>query len=355
MRDRRPSSRPRKPLREEGWCLRDIRLGLEEEVFLTEPDRPTLHSLYYLARLLWTAPGFYYVHSDSNFARGRDLRQGLMSGVEVSTLPCRSPAAVVADLQTRRQALAAACGEEVLMVPLGHLVGMDAPTNTCGMHVHLGGLADPGAAYRRLARYLPLLALLTANAPYRQGRRWGISYRMACSYAIGPLQPDPRYRFQDLILSRRLGTVEARLFDPTWDLVRIRVLVECMLAVASAGPDREVDHGRYARLREQAARRGYTPELAGLYRELAGLCEVDERWFAVPPAEQTAALVERYGVVGAYSALDSAYRGGPLEPGRVPRSCARPHRVMGGLLGYYLPRLPYKARKAWREHREVGI
>lgn len=329
--------------------MTQLLLGLEEEVFLTEPDRPTLHSLYYLARLLWREPRFYYAHSDSNFARGADLRQGLMSGVEVSTLPRPSPAALIADLAGRRQALAAACGEEALVVPLGHLADGDSPTNTCGLHLHLSGLEDPLRAYRRVARYLPLLTLLTANSPYCGGKRWGVSYRLACSYAIGPLREDPRHRFQDLILSRRLGTVEARAFDPTWDLDRLRILAECLVAVARHGPDREVDRAEYARLRHQAATRGYTAELAGRYRELAAFCPVDEQLFAVPPAVAVTSLVREYGVVGAYSAMDSAYRGGPLRPGHRPGARVRPGLVLGGLFGYYLPRLPYKVQKAWRE------
>ena len=59
--------------------------GVEEEVFITEPERPTIRSLYFLAKLLARNPRYYYTHSASNFSRGPDLRQGLMSGVEIST------------------------------------------------------------------------------------------------------------------------------------------------------------------------------------------------------------------------------------------------------------------------------
>lgn len=60
-------------------------MGLEEEVFITEPTLPSLGALWHLARLLWSNPSYYYAHSASNFARGRDLRQSIMSGVEIST------------------------------------------------------------------------------------------------------------------------------------------------------------------------------------------------------------------------------------------------------------------------------
>ncbi|HSW10819.1 MAG TPA: hypothetical protein VLK32_07965 [Bacillota bacterium] len=329
--------------------MRGILLGLEEEVFLTQPDEPSLESLYYLARLLWTDPRFYFVHTDSNFARGEDVLRGVMGGVEVSTHPCSSPAELVADLAARRRALAAACGDQALLVAIGHLVQGETATRTCGLHLHLGGLPDPHRSYRRLARFLPLLALLTASTPYSEGSRWGTSYRLAHSYALGSLRADPYYRFQDLILARRLGTLEARLFDPTWDLRRIETLIECVLAVAMRGPDRELNLDEYARLRHQAAACGYTRELAARYRELADIHPVDEELFAVPPAETIVTLVRRHGVTGAYSALDNAYRGGSLVPDRLPRYRVRPDRVVAGLLGYYLPRLPYKARKAWQE------
>jgi hypothetical protein len=64
-----------------------ITLGLEEEVFITTPTRPTLDALYVLAKLLWRNPRDYYKHTASNFARGRDARQCLMSSVEIATRP----------------------------------------------------------------------------------------------------------------------------------------------------------------------------------------------------------------------------------------------------------------------------
>ncbi|MGB9620213.1 MAG: hypothetical protein ACPL7K_07360, partial [Armatimonadota bacterium] len=83
------------------------RFGIEEEVFITEPERPTIRSLYYLARLLARNPLFYYTHSAHNFTRGRDVRVGIMSGVEISTAIHEDPDAVVDDLARRRADLAA--------------------------------------------------------------------------------------------------------------------------------------------------------------------------------------------------------------------------------------------------------
>jgi len=52
-----------------------------------------------------------------------------------------------------------------------------------------------------------------------------------------------------------------------------------------------------------------------------------------------------------YARLNHAYRTGRWEP--VAPHAVRPSAWLGalGLLGYYLPRLPYTAYKAWAEWR----
>ena len=59
--------------------------GLEEEVFIIDAEKPTLLSLYYLAKLLKKDPRYYYFHTASNFARGKDIKECLMGGVEIAT------------------------------------------------------------------------------------------------------------------------------------------------------------------------------------------------------------------------------------------------------------------------------
>lgn len=330
--------------------------AIEEEVFVTEPRRPSLQSLYYLARLLWQNPGYYYAHSASNFARGEDLRQGLMSGIEISTQPHATIDAVLADLAQRRRELAAVCGG--FLVPLGHLFDYEAPTNTCGMHIHIGPVADVERVYANLAHFLPLLAALTVNAPIVRGKPWGASFRLARSYAIGPLRSDPLYRFQDMILSRRLGTIELRLFDPVWELERIRVLLQCIEAIVQDPKWRRLDRARYRRLRAAVAARGYHGRLRPLWRELNRLIPVDEGWFQESPARLCRALWERLGVVGTYAALDHFYRHG-AGPGAdaLPTAASYPasgrlvraSRAALGVAGYYMIKLPYNLRKFFAE------
>ncbi len=189
-------------------------------MFICEPERPTMRSLYYLAKLLAKRPRFYYTHSAHNFARGKDLRQGWMSGVEVSTGVHEHVDALVNDLAERRADLASVT--DGLIVPVGHLFDRDTPTNTCAIHVHVSGVDDSRRVYGNLIHFLPVLALFTVNSPFRSGSYYGQSYRMAKSWAIGPIGADWRLRFQDVIMSKRLGTVELRACDSCWDLERTR-------------------------------------------------------------------------------------------------------------------------------------
>jgi gamma-glutamyl:cysteine ligase YbdK (ATP-grasp superfamily) len=389
-----------------------VTLGLEEEVFITAPTRPTLDALYALAKLLWRNPRDYYKHTASNFARGRDARQCLMSSVEITTRPHTDIDALLDELRTHRAALADAAGDAYI-VPVGHLFDLDAPTNTAGLHIHIGAPHERRqTVYANLAHFLPLLILLSASSPYAGGRYFGQSYRVASSFAIGALRDDPYYRFQDLILSRRLGTIEIRACDPIWDLARLRVLLEAVQAIAQLPTARSIDRARYAALRHQAACVGYTPDLQALHRELSTVYEIPEALLKTTIADELRGCVQAFqpsppvspahGRVGLWSAeaklppdaeaalqhskrlpatplshavgeglgvrvkktdisqqallhlyarLNHAYRTGRWEP--VAPHAVRPSAWRGvlGLLGYYLPRLPYTAYKAWAEWR----
>ncbi|MCS7301233.1 MAG: hypothetical protein NZ556_06735 [Fimbriimonadales bacterium] len=325
--------------------------GIEEEIFVTEPTRPALSALYGMARLLWRNPRYYYKHSATNFARGRDTRQCLMSSVEIATRPHTDIHALLNELQARRADLAWAAGQAYL-VPVGHLFDLESPTNTGGLHLHIGVAPERReTVYANLAYFLPLLMLLSASSPYAGGRYFGQSYRMANSFAIGALRADRYYRFQDMILSRRLGTIEIRALDPVWDLERLRWLLRAVDAIVCLPDARAWDRARYAQLREQAACAGYTPDLQRLYAELRELLELPEtllqRTISDTLAEQTA----QEGLLRTYACLNHAYRTGRwerVEPHAVQPSAAR---AALGLLGYYLPKLPYVAYKAWAEWR----
>jgi len=323
--------------------------GLEEELFITEPTRPHLSSLYYMSRLLIRNPRHYYRYSATNFSRGTDARECLMSTVEIATTPQPTPDALLGELRQRRQELANAVGDAYI-VPVGHLFDIESPTNTGGLHIHL---SVPDArrerVYANLAHFLPLLILLSASSPYAGGRYFGQSYRVTHSFAIGALREDPTYRFQDMIFARRLGTIEIRAFDPVWDMERLRWLLLSVQAIAHLPDSYPLDRDRYGELREQAAREGYTPALQQLYRELRPWVALPERLLQRTASDEIAEWVAREGIEATYAALDYAYRFGELR--RVSPRPMKPSfwRGVVGFAGYYLLRLPYIAYKAWRE------
>jgi len=338
-----------------------------------------------------------------------------MSSVEIATRPHADIDALLEELRTHRAALADAAGDAYI-VPVGHLFDLDAPTNTAGLHIHIGVPAKRRqTVYANLAHFLPLLILLSASSPFAGGRYFGQSYRVAASFAIGALRDDPYYRFQDLILSRRLGTIEIRACDPVWDLARLRVLLEAVRAIAQLPTARPIDRARYAALRHQAACVGYTPDLQALHRELSAVYAIPEALLETTIADQLRGCAQAFQpsppvspspnslnhaplltspvngggfpprlrgglgwgqklsrmysmtagqeatAIGAakppqallhlYARLNHAYRTGRWEP--VEPHAVRPSVWRGalGLLGYYLPRLPYTAYKAWAEWR----
>lgn len=331
--------------------MKVITFGLEEEVFITEPERPTLASLYYLARLLRRSPKRYYRYSASNFARGEDARQCLMSGVEIATAPHNSIDALLEDLRQRRADLIWAVGSSYI-VPVGSLFDLDCPTNTCGLHIHLsvsGSETERKRVYQNLAYFLPLLILASASSPFVKNRYYGPSYRVASSYASGVLREDPAYRFQDLIFARRLGTIEIRALDPVWDIERLRWILQAVQAIVLLPFTQPLQLARYASLREQAACEGYTPALRGLYQELSEYVSLPESSLTRTASDEMAEWYEKHGMASTYRALDHAYRHGWMK--EVPPRPLRGTFLKGlaGLAGYYVLRLPYTLYKAWRE------
>lgn len=321
--------------------------GLEEEVFVVEGRHPSPKAMLYLTRLLWRDVRSNYTLTASNFSRGKDVFQGLMSGVEVATGVHDNGADLLDDLAVRRGQLAGVC--DGALVPMGHLIDLDSPTNTCALHVHVGSVGDSALLLSNFIYFLPVLTLLTVNSPAACGERVGQSYRILKTYALGELRDDPYYRFQDVIISRRLGTVELRVFDPIWDFERLRVLLGAVEAIARS--DRNY-HGRteeYNRLRPIIATRGFVEELERPLVELGDICELPRHLITQTCSDIVWRYSRQEGVERAYSAMDNAYRTGAFEPAERPAAQFERVGFLAGLAGYYVPKLPYIAWKAWRE------
>ena len=325
-----------------------VTLGLEEEVFVCEPEAPNLGSLSYLARLTWSDPRRHYARTASNFARGADVREGLMSCIEISTTVHDEPDALIDDLLQRRAELAAVIGTRGSVVPLGHLLQNETPSNVAALQFHVG-VADRERAYCNLGYALPLLALLAADSPGAASSRFGQSYRMARGFAVGPLGDDPTVRFQDLIVSKRLGTIEVRVLDPVWDLARLRVLARAVREVAALDVDLPFDRAAYNALRQRVARCGWLPELEPFHERVSQVADLPRELLLRTGADQVWELFEREGLVPTYSALDSAWRGGPFEPQPVPPMHGSVVRAIVGLAGYYVPKFPYVTWKYLKE------
>jgi gamma-glutamyl:cysteine ligase YbdK (ATP-grasp superfamily) len=325
-----------------------VTLGLEEEVFVCEPERPSLDSLAYLAKLTWSDPKRHYLRTASNFARGADLPQGLMSCVEISTGVHDDPESLVDDIAQRRRELVRAVGGNGLFVPLGHLLQNDAPTNVAALQFHVG-TPDRERAYRNLGYALPLLALLAADSPGASGERFGQSYRMAKGFAVGPLTSDPTARFQDLIVSKRLGTIEVRLLDPVWDLRRVRVLARAIRAIAELEIDLPFDREAYNVMRYRIALEGWIPELDAIHETVSQVADVPRELMTHTAADDVWALYHQVGLVPTYAALDNGYRTGVFAPRPVGPMAPSLARSVAGVAGYYLPKFPYVTWKFLKE------
>jgi len=321
-----------------------LTFGIEEEVFVTEPERPTMRSMYYLARILARNPGFYYTHSASNFARGSDLKQGLMSGVELSTGIHTDVDSLLDDLKARRADLAAVA--RGLIVPMGHLLNFDTPTNTCSLQVHVGGAEDNRKVYNNILHFLPILPLFTINSPMIMENYYGQSYRMKCSFAVGPIGDDWTVRFQDVILSKRLGTIEVRVCDPCWDLERVKWLVRCLKAIAEIETALEPNPQRYNEQRDAISVQGLLEDNMPLVKELKAIVDFPLELLQCTASDEMRTAYEDWGLVGAYSAVDNGYRTGVFAPKEVTIKQGRDlAEGVVGFLGYYLTRLPYYAWK----------
>ncbi len=329
--------------------MSNLTYGIEEEVFIVQRGKPSLESLFYLASLLWRKGQFNYFHTGYNFSHLPDLSTGLMGGVEVSTEVCSDVDSLMRALIRRRKELAEVSSG--LIVPVGHMFDGNSPTRTCGMHVHIGNLPDMETAYRNLAHFLPLLLLVTASSPCADGRYFGCSYRIHSCPFIGPLTGDPWHRFQDIIVSRRLKTLEVRIFDPVWDLSRIRTLVGVIQSIVRLGHDVGFDLSFYRLARREAVTTGYGELTGKLFNQLTQFCSVPQDLFETTSSDIVHDYYRENGQQSTLSALDNAYRNGRFEPAKFDGSLPNPAKIAVGIAGYFIPKLPYTL---WKTCREMG-
>ncbi|HWP30592.1 MAG TPA: glutamate-cysteine ligase family protein [Fimbriimonadales bacterium] len=332
-----------------------VTLGVEEEVFVLESDRllPTLQSLDYLRKLFWSNPRKYTQHTASNFAKGNDRQECFMGSVEVATDTHESIATLLDDLIERRKEFAKA-SEGGLVVPVGALFTLDSPTNTASTHIHVGvPKEERQRVYENLVYFLPVLALAAANSPYAAGAFWGVSYRMASKGLLGPLREDNEYRFQDIIISKRLGTIEIRIFDPIPEIFRLNEILRALLAIAKYPKHCPLDREFYNKEREDWTRNGITPFVRKRWEELQTIVPFPFELLENTLSKHLGTIAMNYSIRDAYCEADRIWR----EPTKVPRTEKRSSalRIVSGITGYYALRLPYIAYKGYKEwHGKSG-
>ncbi len=322
--------------------------GIEEEVFVVEPYWPALDSLYYLSRFLWKKPLSHYFHTASNFCLPEDISRGLMAGIEISTSIHTDIDELVRELSGKRRLLSDLCGG--LILPLGSLITDCSRSRTCAWQIHISGVKNFKKTYAKLVFYLPLLTLLAVNAPFVQKKYFGQSFRMHYSFAIGELTPDWCYRYQDIIYSRRLKTIEIRIFDPVWDIEKIKLLLELIRQIILSEEEIPLDIKRYNELRKRVITTGYDSYLSPLYHRLRKLVNVSEDIFRNTCSNQVRELYACHGLLGVHTALDNAYRSGEIIPRHYnSQKNRRLLKILWGFLAYYIPKLPFSIYKVMRE------
>ena len=306
--------------------------------------------------LLWQDPGRNWAATATNFRRGAAARREPMSSVEISTGVELSAATLFTAALSRRAALARAFPAGQL-IALGALPGSDR-YHTAGLHVHVGvPESERERVYGNLAYFLPVLTLASASSPYFGAGSQGPLSRVAASFALGALGPDPHERFQDLIVTRRLGTLELRVLDPVPDPERLWAILQAVERVAKWPGTLPWSREDYNALRRQLLSTqiggGLTPELTARAEELAALTGFDPSWAEQTEANRVQTHTEAHGWASACAHLDGLYRSGRWQDLGTPH--APPPRWQGpaGFARYYLPKLPYIARKAYVENKKA--
>lgn len=326
-----------------------VTLGLEEEVFVLEDGRltPTLQSLDYLRRLYWKNPKRYSRHTASNFAKGKDRQECFMGSIEMATSIHESPESLIEDLVIRRTEFARATKGGVV-VPVGSLFTLNSPSNTASSHIHVGvPKPERDRVYDNLAYYAPVLAVASASSPWLAGKPFGSSARMAQKGLLGPLKRDKEYRFQDLIISKRLGTIELRVLDPMAEIWRLREVLGATLAIAKHDGTFPFDRDEYNGTRSEWAYHGLNDFVHKRWKELQSIYPFPIELLEETFSKHLSLVAQKAGVDAAYREADRVWR----EPTGV-ELVAKKHnklRAVTGLAGFYAIRLPYIAYKGYKE------
>lgn len=270
-----------------------------------------------------------------------------MSSVEVSTDVANSADEAVDNLFERRKEFAQAA-RGAIVVPVGSLFTLNSPSNTSGFHVHVGvPREERDRVFGNLAYFIPVLAIASSSSPYVSGRYYGQSYRIAEPLYLGALREDREFRFQDLIITKRLGTIEIRLFDPVPELSRMREIVRAVEAIAKLPQTLPFSREEYNGARAEWGKEGLNGFVRKRLAELQSVYPFDLSLLEHTFSDDLAAVAKTQGVLAAYEEADRVWRRGTGVHHPVRKHSRM--RVVSGLAGFYAIRLPYMAYKGIRE------
>jgi carboxylate-amine ligase len=263
-------------------------LGLEEELFLVDPDSGRLRNA-----------GADVLEEVGTLERGEVKNELHRSQIELITGICSTVGEAIAELDELRRAVLAtgvgliASGTHPTAVEgdsittdhpryerIQRLLGDASATPVCALHIHVGMPDAPTAirVFNGLRRWLPMLEALGANSPFRHGRDTGLASareitlrswpRAGAPRAMADFEdferstarlthvadvPDYTYHWWKLRPHPRLGTVEIRALDTQLSARHSGALVACVHALARHLAEAEPVTGPPAEILDEAS------------------------------------------------------------------------------------------------------
>jgi carboxylate-amine ligase len=263
-------------------------LGVEEELFLVDPDDGRLRNV-----------GAEVLDQLGTLDRGDVKNELHRSQIELITGVCETVAEAVGELaELRRAVLATGVGliasgthpsavegdsqftDKPRYRQIQEWLGDAGATPVCALHIHVG-MPDAATAIRvfnGLRRYAPLLEALGANSPYRHGRDTGLASSRELTLRSWPRAgvprsmvdyddfvmvadrltrvaevPDYTFHWWKLRPHPRLGTVEIRALDTQVSPRHTAALAAAVHALARYAADAEPIEGPPAEILDEAS------------------------------------------------------------------------------------------------------
>lgn len=347
-------------------------IGVEEEFFIVDEETlfPTSFTPKVILKLIRSDFG-YFQKSSMESPISRELIRAGCPIIELKTSPHKDVGCLLNEMQHHRGVLADIAREEhVLIVPSGlhpvHDTQKDSQLLCCALHVHVSGYPLKKSFYA-LVRRIPELIALSANSPFLNGRVFGKAARVLCSYAIG--LPRGFYRrMSDVIINRKLATVELRVCDTQIVTGQVLDFLNLVLSIVDSDckmprTENRVNRERLEKKRYEAAVRGRAAlrvDLNNLYEEILpslndfGTAEAVHGYLVneFSPADFQVSVANECGVAGVVKSLWASFRDDELRVSSVNRGVRRSCVMRCKDLPYVFAYFPLHAYKLYSKFRQ---